>query len=104
MGEYLVMFHKVVPDALGDDRSVLQRRAVVAARSDVAAAYAAKAMFSEAAGIADWRMRADTCVVIALPAAWREIGIGAEGGEPARSAPRGAERAPAPPPALAAHA
>lgn len=68
MREYLVLFHTVVPDAAGFDRRILQRRTVVAARSEVAAAYAAKAMFSEAAGIADWRMRADTCEVVELPA------------------------------------
>lgn len=72
MREYLVMFHKVVPDAAGYDRRILQRRTVVSARSEVSAAYAAKAMFSAAAGIADWRMRADTCEVIELPPAWRD--------------------------------
>lgn len=72
MREYLVMFHKVVPDAAGYDRRILQRRTVVSARSEVSAAYAAKAMFSEAAGIADWRMRADTCEVVELSASWRD--------------------------------
>ena len=41
---YLVSFHKVVPDDTGHDHRVLQQQAVVRARSDVSAAYAAKAI------------------------------------------------------------
>ncbi|CAO4139491.1 MULTISPECIES: hypothetical protein [Methylorubrum] len=66
MREYLVTFHKTVPDDTGHDHRVLQRQAVVTARSDVAAAYAAKAMLCEACGVVDWRMRADTCEVAEL--------------------------------------
>ncbi|GJE74274.1 hypothetical protein [Methylorubrum suomiense] len=66
MREYLVTFHKTVPDDTGHDHCVLQRQAVVRARSDVAAAYAAKAMLCEADGVVDWRMRADTCEVVEL--------------------------------------
>ncbi len=66
MRKFLVTFHKVVPDDTGHDHRVLQRKAVVSASSDVAAAYAAKAMFREAAGVVDWRLRADTCEVVEL--------------------------------------
>ncbi len=68
MRQYLVSFHKVVPDATGHDRRAVQERVLVTARSDVSAAFAAKAMFCEAAGIADWRMRADGCEVVEMPA------------------------------------
>lgn len=63
MREYLVTFHKTVPDDTGHDHRVLQRQAVVTARSDMAAIYAAKAMLCEADGVVDWRLRADTCEV-----------------------------------------
>jgi hypothetical protein len=66
MRKYLVTFHKTVPDDIGHDHRVVQRQAVVSAGSDVAAAYAAKAMLCEAAGMSDWRLRADTCEVIEL--------------------------------------
>ncbi|MGU3340766.1 hypothetical protein ACLBXJ_22350 [Methylobacterium mesophilicum] len=66
MREYLVTFHKTVPDDTGHDHRVLQRQAVVIARSDVAAAYAAKAMLCEADGVVDWRLRADTCEVVEI--------------------------------------
>ncbi len=66
MHAYRVTFHKVVSDDSGHDHRVLQRETVVTASSDVSAAYAAKAMFREAAGVVDWRLRADTCEVIAL--------------------------------------
>lgn len=68
MRRYLVTFLKVVPDATGHDRQTIQHRTVVAARSEVAARFAAKAMFCEAAGIADWRMRADRCDILEWPA------------------------------------
>lgn len=64
MREYLVTFYKTVSDDTGHDHRVLQQQAVVTARSDVAAAYAAKAMLCEANGVVDWRMRADTCEVV----------------------------------------
>ncbi|MEE7448989.1 hypothetical protein MRF4_14950 [Methylobacterium radiotolerans] len=63
MRQYLVTFHKVVPDDSGHDHCVLQHHVVVPAESDVSAACAAKADFCEAAGIVDWRLRADTCLV-----------------------------------------
>ncbi|GJD35317.1 hypothetical protein [Methylobacterium aerolatum] len=66
MREYLVTFRKTVPDDSGHDHRVLQRRAVVTACSEVAAAFAAKAMLCEADGIVDWRLRADTCEVAAI--------------------------------------
>ncbi len=66
MRAYLVTFHKVVPDDTGHDHRVLQRETVVTARSDVSAAFAAKAIFREAAGVVDWRLRADTCEVVEL--------------------------------------
>lgn len=63
MRTYVVTFHKTVPDDTGHDHRVLQRQAVVTARSDMAAIYAAKAMLCEADGVVDWRLRADTCEV-----------------------------------------
>ncbi|MEE7450222.1 hypothetical protein MRF4_21775 [Methylobacterium radiotolerans] len=66
MRQYLVTFHKVVPDGSGHDRRALQHHVVVAAGSEVAAATAAKAMFCDRAGIADWRLRADTCEAVEL--------------------------------------
>ena len=69
MRRYRVTFHKLVPDGTGHDHWILQRQSVVRACSEVGALYAAKALFCRAAGIADWRMRADTCDVVALPEA-----------------------------------
>ncbi|BAQ49254.1 MULTISPECIES: hypothetical protein [Methylobacterium] len=66
MRKFLVTFAKTVSDDTGHDHVVLQRRAVIAARSDVSAAYEAKAMFCRAAGVSDWRLRADTCEVVEL--------------------------------------
>lgn len=66
MREYLITFHKIVLDGAGHDRRILQRRARVRARSDVGAAWEAKALFCRALGIADWRLRADTCEVVEL--------------------------------------
>ncbi|TGD98360.1 hypothetical protein [Methylobacterium nonmethylotrophicum] len=66
MRKFLVTFAKTVSDETGHDHVVLLRRAVIAARSDVSAAYEAKAMFCEAAGVPDWRLRADTCEVVEL--------------------------------------
>jgi len=66
MRKYLVTFRKTVPDDGGHDHCVVQRQALVSARSDVAAAYAAKAMLCEATGVVDWRLRADTCEVVEL--------------------------------------
>ncbi|MBE7196877.1 MAG: hypothetical protein INR70_03625 [Parafilimonas terrae] len=66
MHPYLVTFDRIVPDDSGHDHRIQQHHVVVAARSERAAAQAAKALFCEAAGIVDWRLRADTCVVAAL--------------------------------------
>lgn len=66
MREYLVTFHQVVSDETGHDHRVVQREIIVTASSDVPAAFAAKAIFREAAGPADWRLRADTCEVVEL--------------------------------------
>jgi len=66
MRQYLVTFHKVVPDDRGHDHRVVQRRVAVSARSEVSASYAAKAMFCQRCGIADWRLRADTFEVVEL--------------------------------------
>jgi hypothetical protein len=66
MRQYLVTFHKVIPDGSGHDQRALQRQAVVSAHSEVAAACAAKEMFCQTAGVVDWRMRADTCEVTEL--------------------------------------
>lgn len=66
MRTFLVTFHKVVPDGRGRDHHILQRQAVVSACSGDAAADAAKALFCQAAGIADWRLRADTFEVVGL--------------------------------------
>ena len=66
MRTFLVTFLRTVPDDTGHDHRILQRRAIVAARSEVSAAYEAKAMFREAAGVPDWRLRADTCEVVEL--------------------------------------
>lgn len=66
MRKYLVTFHKVVPDDCGHEHRAVQRQSVVAACSEASAACAAQALFCQAAGIVDWRMRADTCEVAEL--------------------------------------
>lgn len=66
MRTFLITFLKVVPDGHGHDKRVLQRKAVVSACYRKTATDAAKASFCEAAGIADWRLRADTCKVVDL--------------------------------------
>ncbi len=66
MCEYLVTFHKVVLDDTGHDRRVLQQQAVVSAPCEAAALAVAKTHFCEAAGIIDWRLRADSCDVAVL--------------------------------------
>ncbi|MCF4127622.1 hypothetical protein [Methylobacterium sp. SyP6R] len=66
MRKYLVTFHKVVPDDFGHDRRVVQRQSVVSAPCEVSAVALAQARFCEAAGLADWRMRADSCEVVVL--------------------------------------
>lgn len=66
MRQYLVSFHKVVTDGSGHDRRILQRQALVRARSEVSALFEAKALFREEMGVADWRLRADTCEAVEL--------------------------------------
>src|SRR4051812_31944633 len=63
MRKYLVTFYRIILDGAGHDRRVVQRRAVIRSRSEVTACWEAKAMFCRAAGIADWRLRADACEV-----------------------------------------
>jgi hypothetical protein len=66
MRTFLITFHKVVPDGCGHDHRVLQQQAVLSAESEEAAAAAGKTLFCEAAGSVDWRLRADTCEVVAF--------------------------------------
>jgi hypothetical protein len=66
MRTFLITFLKVVPDGQGRDKCLLQRKTVVSAYYRKTAADAAKASFCEAAGIADWRLRADICKVVDL--------------------------------------
>lgn len=66
MNKYIVSFHKVVTDSTGHDRRILQHQAIVDARSEIAALFEAKALFRAVMGIADWRLRADTCEAVAL--------------------------------------
>ncbi|MGT2478068.1 hypothetical protein ACU4GR_02370 [Methylobacterium oryzae CBMB20] len=66
MRRFLVTFHKVVSDDCGHEHCALQQQTVIPARSEHAAAAAAQALFCEAAGIIDWRLRADTCEVVEL--------------------------------------
>jgi len=66
MRKYLVTFHKTVPDDTGHDHRVMQRQAIVGARSDVDAARAARAMLCKPCGVVDWQMRADTCEIVEL--------------------------------------
>ncbi|MDP4003351.1 hypothetical protein [Methylobacterium sp. NEAU K] len=66
MRNFLVTFLKIVADDSGHDHRVPQLQAVVSACSEDAAADAAKALFCEAAGIVDWRLRADTWDVVEL--------------------------------------
>jgi hypothetical protein len=66
MRTFLITFLKVVPDGRGHDQLVLPRKAVVSACYRDAATDAAKAQFCKAAGIADWRLRADACEVVDL--------------------------------------
>ncbi|MGC5779459.1 hypothetical protein [Methylobacterium sp. NFXW15] len=66
MRKFLVTFHKTLPDDTGHEHRVLQRQAVVSARSEMSASYEAKAMLCKAEGVADWRLRADTCEVVEL--------------------------------------
>ncbi len=66
MREYLATFHKVVPDDLGHDRRVVQWQSVVSASCELSALALAQARFCEDAGLADWRLRADSCDVVVM--------------------------------------
>ncbi len=66
MRQYLVTFHKVVPDDSGHDHRALQQQTAVCARTEGAAVRAAQALLCQAAGIVDWRLRADTYEVAEL--------------------------------------
>ena len=66
MRQYLVSFHQILIDGSGHDCRVLQHRALVTARSEVSALFEAKALFREKMGVADWRLRADTCEAVAV--------------------------------------
>ncbi len=66
MRDYLVTFNKVVPDDLGHDRRVVQWQSMLSAPCEVSALALAQARFCEAAGLVDWRLRADTCEVAVL--------------------------------------
>ena len=58
MRQYLVTFHKIVPDDQGHDHRILQRRALVTARSEVAALYEAKAHGKDAYVLRGYEERA----------------------------------------------
>jgi hypothetical protein len=66
MRTYRVTFSTTVPDDTGHDHRAVQSTIVVRARSDVSAAWQAKAILCERARVADWRLRAESCEVAAL--------------------------------------
>ncbi|MBP1178871.1 hypothetical protein [Methylobacterium sp. PvR107] len=66
MRTYRVTFTMTVPDDTGHDHRAVQSAIVVRARSDVSAAWQAKAILCERAQVVDWRFRADRCEVAAL--------------------------------------
>ncbi len=66
MRTFIVTFHKIVPDDTGHDHRITQQQTIVSAHSEQSAACAAQALFCQAVGIIDWRMRADTCEVAEL--------------------------------------
>jgi hypothetical protein len=61
MRQFLVTFHKQVSDDMGHERRVRQHQVVVPAASEASALAAGQALFCEAEGIVDWRLRADAC-------------------------------------------
>ena len=58
---FLVTFHKQVSDDTGHERHALQHQALILTTSMASALSVGQAMFCEAQGIADWRLRADAC-------------------------------------------
>jgi hypothetical protein len=61
MKMFLVTFHKLVSDDTGHERSALQHQTLILSTSEASALSAGQAMFCEAEGIVDWRLRADAC-------------------------------------------
>lgn len=68
MRMFLVTFRRTVTDGRGHDHRVVQRRLPVAAASETAATWEAKARFCQDLGIPDWRFRADECAVAEMRA------------------------------------
>ncbi|WCS26039.1 hypothetical protein LOK46_04155 [Methylobacterium sp. NMS14P] len=66
---YRVTFYKTVADDTGHEHRVRQRAILVRAPSEVSAVWQAKALLCAGAQVVDWRLRADSCEVAALPAA-----------------------------------
>ncbi|KQS81829.1 MULTISPECIES: hypothetical protein [Methylobacterium] len=66
---YRVTFYKTVADDTGHEHRVRQRAILVRAPSEVSAVWQAKALLCAGARVVDWRLRADSCEVAALPAA-----------------------------------
>ncbi|WP_292505006.1 hypothetical protein [Methylobacterium sp.] len=61
MRQFLVTFHKLVGDGRGYERCALQHQVLIPATSTASAIAGGQALFCEANGIVDWRLRADTC-------------------------------------------
>ncbi|WP_419951657.1 hypothetical protein [Methylobacterium sp.] len=61
MRQFLITFHKVVSDDTGHERSARQHQVLIPATSEASAVAAGQALFCEASGIVDWRIRADAC-------------------------------------------
>ncbi|GJD76357.1 MULTISPECIES: hypothetical protein [Methylobacterium] len=66
MRMFLVTFHKLVCDDTGHERPVRQHQVLVPAASEASALAAGQALFCEANGIVDWRLRADSCEAAAV--------------------------------------
>ncbi|MEE7504182.1 hypothetical protein ACLBXO_27290 [Methylobacterium sp. C33D] len=66
---YRVTFYKTVADDTGHEHRVRQHAVLVRAPSDVSAIWQAKALLCADARVVDWRLRADSCEVKALPVA-----------------------------------
>ncbi|ACA14668.1 hypothetical protein M446_0083 [Methylobacterium sp. 4-46] len=61
MRRFTVDFRKVVSDDTGHERCVLQWTCVVRGFSEAQAIREAKLMLCHSLGVADWRVRADSC-------------------------------------------
>ncbi|KAA0123968.1 hypothetical protein CIW48_10860 [Methylobacterium sp. P1-11] len=66
---YRVTFYRTVADDSGHDHRIREWAILVGAPSDVSAVWQAKALLCAGARVADWRLRADSCEVAALPVA-----------------------------------